>query len=273
MKSNNKIQIAISLALILLIQICQISTKTDNTNKDKDLLKNTITNTNSNTNTNTNSIKSTTTTEKLKTNLKGPSNNLLPLRNSLGHKVKKNSILTKFPMKVKSCDQIAFFPGQYVTDLDDVRLRKNGYYAINAHSLTIYDDKDSNKLIHHVLWANSKKKPAHLNGAKGCLIFDSATDGADVTLCFDSKDKANNVLRVIKDFYKCRMGDNLQPIPKDLIRKLMQVCGANGKIISGKKGPKKFKMNLAGRAGNKWDSNRMVYYQPDPIIVPGTKKN
>jgi hypothetical protein len=255
MKSNNKIHIAISLALILFIQICEISTKTVNTDKSKELL----------TNTNLNSIKSS-------TNLKGPSDNLLPTRNSLGYKMRKNSILTDFPMKVKSCDQIAFFPAEYITDLDDVRLRKNGYFAVNAHSVSIYDEKDSNKLIHHVLWSNSKKKPSHLNGAKGCILIDSASPNADISICFNSKDKAKNILNVIKDFYKCRMGDNLQPIPLDLIRQLLQLCGANGKIISGNKGQKAFKMNLTGRGGNKWDSNRMSYYQPNPIRVPGTKK-
>ena len=65
------------------------------------------------------------------------------------------------------------------------------------------------------------------------------------------------------------MGDNLQPVPKKLIKKLMQACGKNGKIISGKK-HKKRKMSLKGRSGNKWDTNRMQYHHPSPITVPGT---
>lgn len=256
MKSNNKIHIAISLALILLLQISDITSKST---------KNLITNTEKKS-TYTNSMSETSTVQ-----TQGPSNHMIPLRNAIGKKMKKNSILTKFPMKVTSCDQIAFFEAKYIKDLDDVRFRKDGYYAINAHSVSIYDAKDSKKLIHHLLWGNTKKTPSHLNGAKGCLIIDSTDqDGADVTLCFGSKTKANNILAVIKDFYKCRSGDNLQPIPKDLINQLLQLCGANGKIKSGKKGQKKFKMNLTGRAGNKWDANRMTYYQPDPIRVPGT---
>jgi hypothetical protein len=252
MKSNIKVQIAITLALILLIQICESSqkAKADNasSNKDKALL--------------TNSDKSLSKT-------KGPADKMLPLRNAVGRKMKKNTILTKIPMKVKRCDQIAFFPAKYITDFADYRLRKPGYFAMNAHSVSIYKDKDANNLIHQVLWANVKKKPNHLDGGKGCITIDSGAPHADISICFDSKAEAKNLLKAIGSFYKCRGGDNLQPVPKDLVRKLLQICGKNGKIISGKK-HKKFKMSLTGRAGNKWDSNRMLYHHPDPIVVPGT---
>ena len=88
---------------------------------------------------------------------KGPSDSMLPFRNAVGHKMKKVSILTKFPMKVKSCDQIAFFPAKYIADFADYKIRKTGYFAINAHSVAIYKDKDSKKLINYVLWGNIKK--------------------------------------------------------------------------------------------------------------------
>lgn len=248
MKSNIiSIHLAILIGLILIIQTYSLKHKAKKANSDSDISGSSI------------------------TKVKGPANSMLPLRNAVGQKMKKNSILTKFPMKVKSCDQIAFFSAKYITDFADYRERKTGYFAINAHSAALYKDKDAKKLIHQVLWANVKRKPSHLSGGKGCITIDGGSTVADISACFDSKATAKNLLKVINSFYKCRMGDNLKPLPKKLFRKLKQVCGKNGKIISGKK-HKKFKMSLKGRAGNKWDSNRMNYYHPDPIRVPGTPK-
>lgn len=247
MKVNRIMYTAILLVLMLLIQVCQ----GNSVNKSENQIQK---------------------TEENSTNLskaEKPADNFLPLRNALGQKMKKTSILTKFPMKVKSCDQIAIFSAKYITDFADYRLRKTGWFAINAHSASIYKDKDANQLIHHILWGNVKRKPSLLMGGKGCVTIDGGSDTADISACFPSIETAKNLLKVIGDFYKCRMGDNLQPIPKDLIRKLVQACGKNGKIISGKK-HKKFKMSLRARAGNKWDANRMQYHHPEPIRVPGT---
>jgi hypothetical protein len=269
-----------------------------NTNANTNFNKNAITNKNTNENkvntnekantneeanidakVNTNEKVNTSTNSNLKTNsstntiAKGPSNDMLPSRNSLGHKVKRDNNLTSFPMKVKSCDQTAFFEAQYITDFRDFRLRKKGYFQINAHSASIFADKDSKQLIHHVLWGDVKRVPRHLKGGLGCIQIDSGAKIADISICFPSKSTAENLLKVIEDFYKCRMGDNLQPIPKKLFRKLLKVCGANGKILNSKgKKTKKFKMNLKPRAGNKWDKNRITYHQPKPIKVPGTIK-
>lgn len=243
MKINRIMQTAILLALILIIEITQGNSLNKSENQN----------------------------QKTSENSKGPANNMLPIRNALGQNMKKNSILTTFPMKVKSCDQIAIFSAKYITDFGDYRLRKVGWFAINAHSASIYKDKDANQLIHHVLWANVKKTPAHLMGGRGCITIDGGSDVADISACFPVKKRAENLLRVIKDFYKCRMGDNLQPLPKNIVRKLIQTCGKNGKIISGKK-HKKFKMSLKARSGNKWDANRMSYHHPEAIRVPGTPR-
>ena len=253
MKSNLIRQhLAILIVLILIIQSYAFLSKTKKSNSE-----------------NKNDKMSTTNT--ITTQTSGPSNNMLPKRNAVGQKMKKHSIKTKFPMKITRCDQIAFFPAKYITDFGDYKLRKKGYFAINAHSASIYGDKDSKKLITHVLWARVKAKPSHLTGAKGCITIDSGSNAANISACFSSKSTAKNLLKVIATFYKCRMGDNLKPLDKKLFRKLKQVCGKGGAIISGKK-HKKMKMSLTGRAGNKWDSNRMSYSHPEPIRVPGSPK-
>jgi len=208
--------------------------------------------------------------EKSKSNkADSPANQIYKTENSLGHSVKRDSILTKFPMKVKSCDQIAIFQAKYITDFADYRSRADGWYTVSAYSINLYKDKDANKLIHSVMISNLKTKPQHLKGAKGCISVDGGNISADITVCFDSKNTADNLLNVINSFYKCRRGDNLQPIPKKLVRQLLQLCGKNGKALYNKD-KKDFIMNSKGRAGNKWDADRMRYYHPLPITVPGT---
>jgi hypothetical protein len=251
MKSNLiRSHLAILIVLILIIQTFASLSKSKKSKSEnqKDAISNTIA-----------------------TQTKGPSNHMLPKRNAAGQKMKKHSILTKFPMKVTRCDQIAFFPAKYITDFADVRLRAKGYFSISAHSVSIYKDKDSKQLMTHQLWSRIKAKPSHLNGARGCVLIDSGMDSANISACFPTKSTAKNLLKVIATFYKCRGGDNLKPLDPKLFKLMKQACGKNGAIISGKK-HKKFKMSLSGRGGNKWDSNRMSYHHPDPIRVPGTPK-
>jgi len=199
-----------------------------------------------------------------------PANQIYKTENSLGHMVKRNSILKTFPMKVKSCDQVAIFQAKYITNFADYRERADGWYAVSAYSINLYKDKDANQLIHSVMISNLKTKPQHLKGAKGCINIDAGNISADITVCFESKSTAENLLKVLDSFYRCRMGDNLQPLPKSLIRELLQLCGKNGKALYNKD-KKDFKLNMKARAGNKWDSDRMRYYHPTPITVPGTR--
>ena len=118
--------LAILIVLILIIQSYSFLSKTKKSKSD--IQKDTISHT-------------------INTQTKGPSNSMLPMRNAVGQKMKKHSILTKFPMKVTRCDQIAFFPAKYITDFADYKLRKTGYFSINAHSATLFADKDSKKLM------------------------------------------------------------------------------------------------------------------------------
>jgi hypothetical protein len=185
---------------------------------------------------------------------------LNPNINGLGHVVKKKSLLTKFPMTVKSCDEIAIFQAKYITDLKDYKLRADGWFSISAYTANIYKDKDANQLIQSVDISNLKTQPHHLMGARGCIILPGGI--TDMTICMGDKGMADNLLIVIDSFYRCRRGDNLEVIPDDLIKKLIKYCAAIKKANTPKK--------IAPVFNNKWDANRVRYHHPVGLRVPGT---
>jgi hypothetical protein len=190
--------------------------------------------------------------------------------NSVGQKVNKNSVVSKFPLTINTCDQIAIFKAKYITDMNDYKLRETAWFSISAYTINIYKDKDANQLIHSVEIGNLKQHPEHLKGAQGCVRIDGGSASADITICFGDKSTAANVLNVISTFYRCRRGDNLQPIPKKLLRELVQTCTKGAGALKWGKTVSAAKAVTGARAGNKWDADRMKYYHPVGIKVPGT---
>jgi hypothetical protein len=189
--------------------------------------------------------------------------------NALGHKVNTSKVLTKFPVTIKSCDEILIFPASFIADLNDYRKREEGFFSVSAYTINMYRDKDANQLINSIDFGNMKIKPSLLTGAKGCVLAKGVDANKDITICFSDKALTENLLQAVNTFHSCRRGDNLQPIPKELIKQLIQQCGNDGPLIDPTK--KAFKMNTAPRAGNKWDSDRMSFYHPNGIHVPGTR--
>jgi hypothetical protein len=187
---------------------------------------------------------------------------LNPNVNGLGHVTRKTNLLSKFPMTVKSCDEVAIFKANYITDLNDYKQRAEAWFSISAYTVNMYKDKDANQLVHSVDIGNFKSHPHHLKGAKGCIDIDGGSS-TDITICVADKGTADNLLEAIKAFYNCRRGDNLQPIPKSLIKKLIKQCSERKVNVP--------KNNLKVRPNNKWDADRERYHHPAGIHVPGTR--
>jgi len=177
-------------------------------------------------------------------------------------------VLNKSPYKVTQCNQILFFEAEYITDLKDYRLRKKAFYSINVLSIYLFEKKDATKLIHSSNFTQVSRLSQPLKGARGCIAVDGGPINADITICFKDEKKTNEILTAIRQFAKCRMGDNLVPISADKIAKLAKACSG---LSDEKKDPvKDFEMSLELRSGNKWDDDRNKFFQPSEIRVPGT---
>lgn len=181
----------------------------------------------------------------------------------------KNSlVITKPPFKVTECNQILMFDAEYIVDLRDYRIRKPAFFSINVLNAFVFEKKDATKLIHSSSFTQSKRLTGPLKGARGCIAIDGGKVNSDITICFKNEKDTDDLLRAIRSFSKCRMGDNLVPISPEKIKKIAQACGA---VKEEKKDPvKDFEMSLDIRTGNKWDEDRAKFFQPSKIRVPGT---
>lgn len=178
-------------------------------------------------------------------------------------------IITKSPFKVTECNQILMFDAEYITDLRDYRKRKAAFFTINVLNAYVFETKDATKLIHSSNFTTSQRMTVPLKGARGCIAIDGGAVNSDITICFKNEKDTDDILRAIKDFGKCRVGDNLVPISPDKMKKIAQACNAPSK--DSKKDPTKdFEMSLDIRSGNKWDEDRSKFFQPSQIRVPGT---
>ena len=229
-----------------------------------------------------------------------------PELNSLGSKVKDNVILTDFPFKIQRCDSIVYFAAAYINDFNDYRVRKPGYVSITAHYTNLYADKDGQKLIQHVLHSLMPSLPSLVSGAEGCIKIGGDKGQKNMLICTPTTVNANNLLQVYKDFTRCRLGDNLTEIPKKHLEKLMKLCGVdkskllstdgsqanvqagsvgNHALLSKLSSEDKAKMKQLLRnqkakkktpefefpsaENNKWESQRLSYFQPSKLMVPG----
>ena len=201
--------------------------------------------------------------------------------NSIGLKVNKNVLLNKWPFMISRCDQLVLFKAKYISDMGDYRFRKDGFFTISAYYVNQFRDKDAKKLDQSVLLTESTRRASHLRGARGCVVVNGGRHRQDIAMCLANKKQANNILQVLREFEKCRMGDDLQPISAAMIRKLIKACGKNGKFVNpfklakkinkkqNKKGGKKKKLRKF--SNNPWYNDRKNHYHPAKLKVPGSR--
>ena len=202
--------------------------------------------------------------------------------NSIGLKVDTSVILDKYPFMISRCDQLVLFKAKYISDLGDYRFRKDGFFTMSAYYVNQFRDKDAKQLDQSVLLSESTNRASHLRGARGCVVISGGKHRQDIAICLANKKQAKNILSVLQEFEKCRMGDDLQPISADLIRKLIRACGKNGKFINpfklaqqmknkGKGSKKVVKKALRKFSNNPWYNDRKNHFHPAKLKVPGSR--
>ena len=202
--------------------------------------------------------------------------------NSIGLKVDTSVILDKYPFMISRCDQLVLFKAKYISDLGDYRTRKDGFFTLSAYYVNQFRDKDAKQLDESVLLSESTRKASHLRGARGCVVVSGGKHRKDIAMCLANKKQAKNILMVLQEFEKCRMGEDLQPVSADLIRRLIRACGKNGKFINpfklaqqmknkAKNSNKKVKKQLRKFSNNPWFNDRKNHFHPAKLSVPGSR--
>lgn len=153
--------------------------------------------------------------------------------NSVGEIVSENVALNSFPFTITRCDQIVLFPCTYINDEDDYRVRRKGFAVVTAHYTNLFADEDGQKLIQQVISSTAKGEPHNLKGARGCVRVPGDNFQKNLNICTPSMNTAKNLLEVYEQFARCRYGDNLAPIPAEMLQELLKMCDINRVTISG----------------------------------------
>jgi hypothetical protein len=189
---------------------------------------------------------------------------------ALGYSVRNNLTFKTFPFDVKTCDVKIQFPAEYITNLTDYRYKTKVYYHITVHRISMFQYTDPTVLIHSVLLSNLKTLPGPLHGARNCLSIDAGSVTAEITMCFDSKAKMQNILDQLVKFDRCRSGDNLTVMSDEMKAKLQKMCDEQNDKKIQVKDPSLKIYKPKPRPGNKWDQERNLYLYAKDYVVPGT---
>lgn len=226
--------------------------------------------------------------------------------NSVGEKVDVDVYLKTPPFQVTRCDQVVYFPCGYINNRDDYRVRKKGFLAITAHFTNLYAQEDGQKLIDHILSAPSTTLPNLIKGADGCfIVYSSKEDNKQLYICTPTVGYAKNILEVYKTFRRCLIGDNLTRVSQRHVNKLLGLCRRRRSSVEQEENPygmvkadgvkqnksetlylkdkkdgisylrsqrkrKKLKeFELPPSKGNKWEDDRLSYFSPNRLKVPG----
>ena len=225
--------------------------------------------------------------------------------NSVGEKVDESVNLKEFPFKVTRCDQIVSFPCAFINNDNDYRVRHTGFATISAHYTNLYVDKDGQKLVQQVLHTKMRNFPKLISGAAGCLKVFGDKGQKNMDICVSSMAQALNLIEVYKSFVRCGLGDNLSGIPSKDLKKLLGLCGVDRKSIeespphtavageinnqkenlfkknkdvehmknylrNGNNKSKLPQFDYPSEKSNKWEQDRLSYFMPTPIRVPGS---
>lgn len=178
-------------------------------------------------------------------------------------------IVNGSPFKIIQCNQIVMFEAEYIENLKDYRKKVQGFFMANVYSVHLFKEKNAETLIHTVNYSQMEKIISPLKGAKGCLILDGGKVSADLTICFKSESDTLFLMEAFNTFAKCRKGDNLVEISPEQLKELSKSCSENSSQAKLEKSANQ-EISLSVRPNNKWDLEREKYFQPLPIIVPGT---
>ncbi len=254
-----------------------------------------------------NSTNSTNSTNTIKTIPfdKKPAAEIAEKLNSAGDKVVNSVILKSFPFKINRCDSILMFPCVYINDKNNYGIRKEAFCAITAYYTNLYASKDGQKLIQQVLHSLMMLLPQEIQGAEGCVRIGGVIGLKDMDICTKSKVEAQNLIEVYRSFSRCRLGDNLAPVPTKDLAQIIKLCDINKNALLQKPNEpvrnvpaegkfssqamqnkpsqeeidRQTRMKLLNKnlpqfdipkkKHNKWERNRLKYFMPSKLRVPG----
>jgi len=95
--------------------------------------------------------------------------------------------------------------------------------------VNLFDKKDSNKLVESITLDTLQNTPTELEGIPNCLQF-KGKDPKEFAICLSSPELLGQVQDAYKAFMRCRMGDNLQKLSLNELKKVFALSCMGKKI-------------------------------------------
>ena len=197
-----------------------------------------------------------------------------PEENTFGRMVKAHTTLKSPPWKVERCDQIVIAKRKMIPDHEDFTKRRDVVITITAYYINLFAAENPDKLLHSILFTDSKQFPVMQRGARGCVRVHGGGHIHSIIICGNNKKEGHNLLAAINKFSACRGGEKKPK--KDEMQKYknaMRACGLNAGFTDPKAIKKKIK-ELKKKA--KKDGNHLKrstdFFHPGFAGVPGTDK-
>merc|ERR1719362_2220028 len=173
-----------------------------------------------------------------------------PHENTFGKMVKSKTFIKGAPWSVKRCDQIVVVKNHnFIPDHDDFTKRTKIVITITAYYINLFSKKNPDKLVHSILFSESKRLPMMQRGARGCVRVNGGKLMHNIIICGNNEKEGRSLLAAINFFSGCR---GVPPrATKENFDNVLRACGLN----SGFKNPKKLKKLLKKNKKKKGGSN------------------
>jgi len=191
--------------------------------------------------------------------------------NAVGTIGPANFSVTVAPYVVKSCDQVLLVKCQILTDMDNYEKRKTAFFTMNLFMINVFETAANNRLSHSIYLDNMKRVPHYLTGSRTCINFNDSKFSKNVALCFDNKERMNEIIKAFHDFNRCRSGDDLKPVTLEAIKRLVKIYDNCTDTKASKHG-RKFNQYVVHKNMN-FEPYQPEYFTPVPGTVYHEKKH
>merc|ERR1719362_312427 len=199
-----------------------------------------------------------------------------PHENTFGKMVKSKTFIKGAPWTVKRCDQIVVVKNHnFIPDHEDFTKRTKIVITMTAYYINLFSKKNPDKLVHSILFSESKRLPIMQRGARGCVRVNGGKHMHTIIICGNNEKEGRSLLAAINFFSICRGGQKAPAkATKEKFKNVLRACGLN----SGFKNPKALKRKIKQmKRKNKKGGNNLKrasgFFHPGFSGVPGTKKN
>lgn len=135
----------------------------------------------------------------------------------VGKPANESIAITTSPWEVTMCNQVLLIKAESLKDLTinkDFMEREPAYFTMNAYLINKLVSANLTTLRESIPINHLKIEPYILQGSKSCIVFQDSLSSRKFSLCMSTSLEAQQILKALNTFEKCRLGADLKPFDK-----------------------------------------------------------